>query len=173
MQMAIKVWQRTNTRTRDTIRPRVAPRKRALPSHHTLQGIAFLRSSFGPQFVPQHKCLHFLETPVVHKYMRAEWLGGGHAELTGKKERQRVLLIWMLLWPFILVYSAILQLVVAVIPPFSHWYRVRLKYHTLQTHERAYWGLPFLPCVTYMVKFGFQCNSLRNHNPGLAHTREF
>ena len=98
----------------------------------------------------KHNVKLFLQQPVVHSYLRKEWVGGGVAELLlDPPELKRVVLSWVFSWPFILVYHVGLMLLTAAVPPIKGWYTRKLKFHQMQTHERTWWGLAFLPSFNY------------------------
>ena len=71
----------------------------------------------------------FLAQPVVHKYMRSEWVGGGFQELyLGDFETLRnVVLSGLFGWPLIIPYNLCIALIVSVVPDFEHWYIDKYK----------------------------------------------
>lgn len=106
------------------------------------------------QLAIKHENRAFLATPVVHEYLRAEWVGGGSNEIRmDRAEMQRIARIWIVGWPFAVFWGFVTRLCSAFCPPFLDWYTRRLNFQLLQTHERMFWGLLFLPGAAYTLEY--------------------
>ena len=99
----------------------------------------------------KHDLKSFLAQPVVHRFMRSEWVGGGINELLfGEiKEYRRVVLTWIIGWYVIIPFNLAIMGATAILPPFATWYTERNKFQQMQTNERVQWGLPFIPFFKY------------------------
>ena len=101
----------------------------------------------------RHQQRQFLSQPVVHRYMRSEWVAGGTMELSYAEPwvLYREVLIWLFGGWALLLYSAGLFILSACFPPFEHWYSERIGIHQIQSHERLRWALPFVPACKYVL----------------------
>ena len=104
----------------------------------------------------KHEQKEFLAQPVVHKFLRQEWVGGGINELLqgDKWELRKTVAIALLGWPIVLPYNLAILIIVAVVPDFEKWYMKRYQFQQRQTHERVLWGLAFVPFFKYLITAG-------------------
>ena len=103
------------------------------------------------QVALKHDLKEFLAQPVVNSFMRSEWVGGGIAELLQGDiwELRRTGLFAVVGLPLYLPYNLVILSIVAVVPSFEQWYVRYLGFQQMQTHERVFRGLCFIPAFKY------------------------
>jgi len=88
---------------------------------------------------------------VVLKYLRNEFIGGSHGELRAEPNHRyhKVIMLWFLLSPIILLLGITQHVIVAVFPPFDGWLSQRFSHH--QTHHRLFYALASVPAFKYLI----------------------
>ena len=101
----------------------------------------------------RHQQRQFLSQPVVHRYMRSEWVAGGTMELSYAEPwvLYREVLFWLFGGWALLLYNGCLFAISACIPPFEHVYSKWIGIHEIQSHERLRRALPFVPAFKYAL----------------------
>ena len=89
------------------------------------------------QVALKHDIKNFLAQPVVNRFMRSVWVGGGTNELNyGDSWTRYKVYLWLLFgWVFYLPYNLVVMLIVSLFPPFDAWYKTRKELHKMQTHD--------------------------------------
>ena len=93
----------------------------------------------------------FMGQGVVLKYLRNEFIGGSHGELRAEPNHRyhKVIMLWFLLSPIILLLGITQHVIVAVFPPFDGWLSQRFSHH--QTHHRLFYALASVPAFKYLI----------------------
>ena len=102
----------------------------------------------------KHDLKSFLAQPVVHKFMRTSWTGGGFNELAQAppSDIYRVVGTWLLLWWVILPCNILIFFIAAIVPPFQEWYTKRMELDCHQTENRIMYGMFFLHIVKFSLR---------------------
>ena len=97
--------------------------------------------------------------------MRSEWVGGGINELLQDDiwELRRTIMFGAVGIPLLLPYNLLIMSIVAVVPSFEQWYTRYLGFQQMQTHERVFRGLCFIPAFKYAMCARLIPNFARAH----------